>query len=115
MRNPHQPSAKVDLQLIAAAVQLFNKIYIRCDLAEKMNALTCRFEAEATTAIQSGSQKKQASKVIDNALAITPNSFSYSTNHHAGDNDHAGVGTNHENHRKGIVVIMASAGMLIDL
>jgi hypothetical protein len=116
MRNPRQPSAEVDLQLIAAAVQLFNKIYVRSDLAEKMNALTCRFEAEATTALQSGTQKKEGNKVIDNAPAITPNSFSYSTNSHTGEHNHTGFETNHENHRKqDIVVVIASAGMLIDL
>lgn len=50
--NPRQPSTKTDLQLITASMRLFDRIYVRSDLSEKMNALTSRILAEATRIVE---------------------------------------------------------------
>lgn len=76
MQNPRQPSAMVDLNLIADARQIFDKIYVRSDVVEKMTALACRFEKEATITIQSLTRKDQQSKLVNKTIAATSNPFS---------------------------------------
>ncbi|RQM05921.1 hypothetical protein DH86_00002581 [Scytalidium sp. 3C] len=71
MRNPRQPSAKTDLQLISAAKRLFDRMYVRSDLAEKMNALTCRIEKETTAVLESLERRNQKSGMVGQS-AFTP-------------------------------------------
>jgi hypothetical protein len=110
MRNPRQPTAKVDLRLITAATRLFDKICIRSDLADKMNALTSRFEREATIALESLSNKNQESKLIDKTSAVAFNTSSYSINLYEGDTNHIGTGKIPENHGKRIIDMMTAFG-----
>lgn len=65
VRNPRQPSAKTDLQLITASTRLFDKIYVQSDLSEKMNALTSRFQTEATSVIERLNRKYQEKEAIE--------------------------------------------------
>lgn len=73
MQNPRQPSATVDLKLIADAKRIFDKIYVRSDVVDKMTALACRFEREATIAIQSLTRKDRQSKLVNKTMAATSN------------------------------------------
>jgi hypothetical protein len=110
MRNPRQPSAKIDLQLITAATRLFDKISVRSDLAEKMNALTCRFEREATTALECLSKKNHESKMIDIIPAVASNTSSYSRNLYEGDTHYVGIGKIPEHHGKQVIEMMTAFG-----
>lgn len=69
VRNPRQPSAKTDLQLIAAATQLFDKIYVRSDLLRKMNALARRFQTEAANALGRLNKTNQEKETIEVIVA----------------------------------------------
>jgi hypothetical protein len=59
MRNPRQPSAKTDLNLITAATRLVEKIHVRSDLSEKMKALTSRFQREGNSVLECLHRKNQ--------------------------------------------------------
>lgn len=91
MQNPRQPSATVDLKLIADARRIFDKIYVRSDVVEKMTALACRFEREATMAVQSLTRKDQQSKLANKAMAVTSNPFSSSIYPSEVDNNFVGT------------------------
>jgi hypothetical protein len=71
MQNPRQSSAMVDLKLIADARRIFDKIHVRSDVTEKMTALACRLEREATIAVQSLTKKDQQSELVNNSMAVT--------------------------------------------
>lgn len=82
MRNPRQPSAKTDLQLITATTRLFDKIYVRSDLSEKMNALTSRFQTEATSALERLNRKNQDKEAIEVVTAVASSNTAPSRNIH---------------------------------
>lgn len=98
MRNPRQPSAKTDLQLISAAKRLFDRMYVRSDLAEKMNALTCRIEKETTAVLESLERRNQKSGMVGQS-AFTPGIGSC-----GGATIHAGVAEFAENNGKHNIV-----------
>jgi hypothetical protein len=112
MRNPRQPSAKIDLQLIADATRLFDKIYVRSELADKMTALTCRFEREATTALGYLS-KNQDSTIVDKASAVASSTSLPSGDLCEGQTNHVGIGKIAENHGKQIIKSMTALARIL--
>jgi hypothetical protein len=70
MQNPRQPSAKIDLKLIADARRLFDKVYVRSDVIDKMASLTFRFEREATAAIQGPNKTDQRSQSVNKSSTV---------------------------------------------
>jgi hypothetical protein len=91
MQNPRQPSARVDLKLIADARRIFDKLHVRSDVAEKMTALACRFEREATIAVQSLNRKDRQSKLVNNSMAVTSKTSSSTIYPSETDADYAGI------------------------
>jgi hypothetical protein len=90
MQNPRQPSARVDLKLIADARRIFDKIHVRSDVAEKMTVLACRFEREATLAVQSLNRKNQQNKLVY-SMAVTSKTSSSTIYPSETDTNYIGV------------------------
>ena len=91
MQNPRQPSARIDLKLIADARRIFDNIHVRSDVAEKMTALACRFEREATIAVQSLNRKDHQSKLVNNSMAVTSKTSSSTIYPSEADTNYVGI------------------------
>jgi hypothetical protein len=80
MHNPRQLSARTDLELIAAATQLFDKIYVQSDLTEKMNNLTSRFQEEAAGALERLNRQDEERGAGDIHPAVSSSTTSHPRN-----------------------------------
>lgn len=91
MRNPRQPSAKTDLNLITAATRLVEKIHVRSDLSEKMEALTSRFQREANSVLECLHRKNQDRDGIERFSTAATAAIPRSGNSFEGNINYAGM------------------------
>ena len=66
-------------------------------LTEKMTALACRFEREATIAVQSLNRKDQQSKLVNNGMAVTSKTSSSTIYPPETDTNYVGIRNTPEN------------------
>jgi hypothetical protein len=92
MRNPRQPSAKSDLDLITAATRLFEQIHVRSDLSEKMSTLTRRFQMEASNVLERLNRQNQE-EVIQRLSPLTTGAASRPRNSYEGNLSCNGMGS----------------------
>jgi hypothetical protein len=97
MQNPRQSSAQVDLKLIADARRIFDKIYVRSDVIDKMTTLASRFEMEASAAIQSHNRTDQRNQIVNKFSAVSSNPSSSSIYQPCEENNQVGIRNAAEN------------------